>query len=43
MSFGYTKISFVYRTTQMIYDTLWVMLGNGWKYIFNCVSWFVSI
>ena len=29
--------------TQKISDKVWVVLEKGWKCIFNCVSWFVSI
>ena len=36
------KHVFVCRITQKIFDTLWTMLGNGWKCILNCVSWLVS-
>ena len=43
MSFKCTNAHFVYRITQNISDILWTMLGNCWKSIFNCVSWFISL
>ena len=43
MSFRCTKEYFVCRITQKVSDISWTMLGNSWKCIFNCVSWFVSI
>ena len=41
ISFNRTKACFIYRNTQKISDTLWAMLWNGWKCIFNCVPWFL--
>ena len=43
MSLWSTKTCFICRITQKISDALWAMLGNGWKYIFNCVLWFISV
>ena len=43
MSFKCAKICFVHKFTQKVSDTLWAMFGNGYKYIFNCASWFASI
>ena len=43
MSFKYAKVSFKNRITQKKSDILWAMLGNAWKCILKCVSWFVSV
>ena len=43
ISFSCTKACFVYRITQKISDTLWVIHGNSCLCILNCVSRFVSI
>ena len=37
-SLNCTKACFIYRIAQKNCDTLWAMLGNGWKCILNCVS-----
>ena len=42
MSFICTKDCFIYRISQKISDTLWVMLENGWKCFLNCVLRFDS-
>ena len=42
ISFTCIKACFVCRITQKIFDALWVIHGNGWICILNCVSWFVS-
>ena len=39
----HTGISYSFRIIQMITDILWTMLGNGWKFIFNRVLWFLTL
>ena len=43
MPFIWIKECFVYIIAEKIFDISWAMLGNGWKCIFNRVSWFISI
>ena len=40
--FRCTKAWFIYTVAQENSHILWAKLENGWKCIFNCVSWFVS-
>ena len=39
----FSKSCSVYRAKQKDSDTLWAMLGKGWKCIFYGFSWSVSI
>ena len=39
----YTIDCFIYRITQKFSDTLWTMPWNGWKCIFDCVTWFLTL
>ena len=41
--FRCTEARFVHRIKLKISNIYWTMLGNGWKCILNCVSWFVSV
>ena len=34
---------FICRITQKISVILWAILQNGWKCIFNCVAWFLTL
>ena len=41
--FKCTIACFIYRITPKISDILWDMRRNGFKYIFNRVTWFLTL
>ena len=43
ISFPCTKACLIYRITQKNSNIVWIIYGNRWICILNCVSWFVSI
>ena len=37
------KACSIYRVIQKISDIIWTMLQNGWKCVFICIPWVLTL